>query len=127
TRPAAASALESADPRLPAFSGARRPLPQIAALRQAEQAWRIAAGGVASGLSRLRGGAIPGIVRHPLAPTESGGGISLASIVPLILILMTITGAVYPALDLTAGQRERGTLEILLPPPVPRPGLPFGN
>jgi ABC-2 type transport system permease protein/sodium transport system permease protein len=33
---------------------------------------------------------------------------------------MTITGAVYPAIDLTAGERERGTLEILMAAPVPR-------
>ena len=46
--------------------------------------------------------------------------ISLSSLVPLILILMTITGAVYPAIDLTAGERERGTLEILVAAPVPR-------
>jgi ABC-2 type transport system permease protein/sodium transport system permease protein len=45
---------------------------------------------------------------------------SLASLVPLILILMTVTGAVYPAIDLTAGERERGTLEILVAAPVPR-------
>jgi ABC-2 type transport system permease protein/sodium transport system permease protein len=44
----------------------------------------------------------------------------LSSLVPLILILMTITGAVYPAIDLTAGERERGTLEILVAAPVPR-------
>jgi ABC-2 type transport system permease protein/sodium transport system permease protein len=46
--------------------------------------------------------------------------VSLASLVPLVLILMTITGAVYPAIDLTAGERERGTLEILVAAPVPR-------
>src|SRR5262249_40844712 len=51
------------------------------------------------------------------------GLISLSALVPLILILMTITGAVYPAIDLTAGERERGTLEILVAAPVPRLGL----
>lgn len=51
---------------------------------------------------------------------QTGGGISLAALVPLILILMTITGAVYPAIDLTAGERERGTLEILVAAPVSR-------
>src|SRR5262249_28060090 len=45
---------------------------------------------------------------------------SLAALVPLILVLMTITGAVYPAIDLTAGERERGTLEVLMAAPVPR-------
>ncbi|MGE3313486.1 MAG: ABC transporter permease subunit/CPBP intramembrane protease [Planctomycetaceae bacterium] len=49
------------------------------------------------------------------APTST-----LATLVPLILILMTITGAVYPAIDLTAGERERGTLEMLIAAPVPR-------
>ncbi len=53
--------------------------------------------------------------------------ISLAALVPLILILMTITGAVYPAIDLTAGERERGTLEILMAAPVPRLGLLFAK
>src|SRR5207302_4215612 len=58
---------------------------------------------------------------------ESDGFGSLASLVPLILILMTITGAVYPAIDLTAGERERGTLEILVAAPVPRLGLLFAK
>ncbi|TWT76563.1 ABC-2 family transporter protein [Planctomycetes bacterium CA13] len=44
----------------------------------------------------------------------------LATIVPLVLVLMTITGAVYPAIDLTAGERERGTMEALMASPVPR-------
>jgi sodium transport system permease protein len=48
---------------------------------------------------------------------------SLAALVPLILVLMTVTGAVYPAIDLTAGERERGTLEMLIAAPVPRIGL----
>jgi ABC-2 type transport system permease protein/sodium transport system permease protein len=53
----------------------------------------------------------------------SGAALSLTTLVPLILILMTITGAVYPAIDLTAGERERGTLETLMAAPVPRLGL----
>jgi len=48
---------------------------------------------------------------------------SLAALIPLILVLMTVTGAVYPAIDLTAGERERGTLETLIAAPVPRFGL----
>src|SRR5262249_1489730 len=72
---------------------------------------------------------LPGIEPHiptltlehvTLAAPSSDGILSLAALVPLILILMTITGAVYPAIDLTAGERERGTLEILVAAPVPR-------
>ena len=55
---------------------------------------------------------------------DAGSGrVPLASIVPLILVLMTITGAVYPAIDLTAGERERGTLETLMAAPIPRFGI----
>lgn len=64
---------------------------------------------------------------HPVVttiePSGSGTPFSLGALVPLILILMTITGAVYPAIDLTAGERERGTLEMLIAAPVPRMGL----
>jgi sodium transport system permease protein len=51
---------------------------------------------------------------------EQGHSFWLGTLVPLVLILMTITGAVYPAIDLTAGERERGTLESLMAAPVPR-------
>ena len=44
----------------------------------------------------------------------------LATLIPLVLVLMTITGAVYPAIDLTAGERERGTLEAVMASPVSR-------
>jgi len=49
--------------------------------------------------------------------------VSLGALIPLILLLMTVTGAVYPAIDLTAGERERGTMEMLIAAPVPRIGL----
>ena len=57
--------------------------------------------------------------RRPLSG-ETEQVVSMATLVPLILILMTITGAVYPAIDLTAGERERGTLESLMAAPLPR-------
>lgn len=43
----------------------------------------------------------------------------LAMVVPFLLVIMTVTGALYPAIDLTAGERERGTLETLAVSPVP--------
>lgn len=51
----------------------------------------------------------------------------LGQILPLILVLMTITGAIYPAIDLTAGERERGTLESLMVTPVPVIDLVVGK
>lgn len=51
----------------------------------------------------------------------------LLTFIPLMLVLMTITGAVYPAIDLTAGERERGTMEILVSAPVSRMSLLTGK
>jgi ABC-2 type transport system permease protein/sodium transport system permease protein len=63
------------------------------------------------------------VYRTAVTRPEQPETLSMAALVPLILILMTITGAVYPAIDLTAGERERGTLEILVAAPVPRLAL----
>lgn len=49
--------------------------------------------------------------------------VTLATVIPFILLLMTATGAVYPAIDLTAGERERGTLEALAAAPVSREAI----
>jgi len=77
--------------------------------------------------SRLRelgdSGSVPAdVTRTPVGEAE-GMAFSLSTVVPLILIMMTITGAVYPAIDTTAGERERGTLETLIAAPVPRLAL----
>ncbi len=63
----------------------------------------------------------------PKQPGTTDAAFSLATLIPLILILMTVTGAVYPAIDLTAGERERGTLEALVAAPVPRHELLFAK
>lgn len=63
-------------------------------------------------------------VRHQMLPAPPTTSRSLfPSVVPLVLLMMTITGAVYPAIDLTAGERERGTLEALIAAPVSRLGV----
>lgn len=65
--------------------------------------------------------------RTTVRSSEGDGMVNFAAVIPLILILMTITGAVYPAIDLTAGERERNTLEILVAAPVPRLSLLFAK
>ena len=66
-------------------------------------------------------------IREPVRVSDRKGTVPLEVLMPLILILMTITGAVYPAIDLTAGERERGTLEVLVAAPIPRLGLLFAK
>ena len=56
--------------------------------------------------------------RNRLEPQPTGSAI--LGLIPLILLLMTVTGGVYPAIDLTAGERERNTMETLMALPVPR-------
>ncbi len=67
------------------------------------------------------------IESRSLASDSQRGGWALGQIIPIILVLMTITGAIYPAIDLTAGERERGTLETLMATPVPPLHLIIGK
>ena len=55
------------------------------------------------------------------------GGAILAMFLPLVLVLMTVTSAIYPAIDMSAGERERGTLEVLMASPVPVEDLIIGK
>lgn len=50
--------------------------------------------------------------------SESSMGNILGSIIPFLLIVSIMTGAMYAAVDATAGEKERGTLETLLTMPV---------
>ncbi|MHC4236086.1 MAG: ABC transporter permease subunit/CPBP intramembrane protease, partial [Planctomycetota bacterium] len=81
-------------------------------------------------LNRLEDLQIPPIVIRPFVQEHrevTTRGSILGQILPLILVLMTITGAIYPAIDLTAGERERGTLETLMVCPVPVLDLVVGK
>jgi ABC-2 type transport system permease protein/sodium transport system permease protein len=72
-------------------------------------------------LERLARMGVPPVVINPVNLDDrkvTTPGSILGLILPLILVLMTITGAIYPAIDLTAGERERGTLETLMVCPV---------
>lgn len=51
---------------------------------------------------------------------ESSVGSILGGIIPFLMITAILMGAMYPAIDATAGEKERGTLETLLT-------LPIGN
>jgi sodium transport system permease protein len=50
-----------------------------------------------------------------------------AKIMPMLLLLWTLTGAFYPAVDLCAGEKERGTLETLLSSPAQRSEIVLGK
>lgn len=52
------------------------------------------------------------------ASSEQSLGSIMGSILPFMLIISLIMGTIYPAIDTTAGERERGTLETILTLPV---------
>jgi sodium transport system permease protein len=62
-----------------------------------------------------------------LAPPAESVRTRVAGIIPLLLVLLAASGAFYPALDLIAGERERGTLETLLSLPVRRRDVFLGK
>jgi len=62
-----------------------------------------------------------------VAPPEKVGGNKLGGLVPYIIIILCFTGAMYPAMDLTAGEKERGTMETLLCSPVARINIVLGK
>jgi sodium transport system permease protein len=67
------------------------------------------------------------IEQKNVAPPEKVGGAILGGLVPYFVILLCLTGAMYPAMDLTAGEKERGTIETILCSPVSRVHLVFGK
>lgn len=56
--------------------------------------------------------------RADMSSQEESMGSMLGSIIPFLMITSICLGAMYPAIDVTAGERERGTLETLLTLPV---------
>ena len=50
-----------------------------------------------------------------------------AKILPFLLLIWALTGAFYPATDLCAGEKERGTLETLLSSPAERTEIVAGK
>jgi len=83
---------------------------------------------------RLEARGVPVAVLKPftvgiqnVAPPAKVTGNLLGAILPYIIIMLCLTGAMYPALDLTAGEKERGTMETILCCPVGRTDLVLGK
>jgi len=61
------------------------------------------------------------------AKDEEMAGYLLGQILPFILIIGVLLGAIYPAIDVMAGEKERGTLETLLTMPISNLELIMGK
>src|SRR5215471_11330663 len=65
--------------------------------------------------------------KHNVAPPEKVSGAALGGLLGYMVILLSMTGAIYPAIDLTAGEKERGTMETILSSPLSRVDLVLGK
>ncbi|HLJ91809.1 MAG TPA: ABC transporter permease subunit/CPBP intramembrane protease [Gemmataceae bacterium] len=64
----------------------------------------------------------------PLDEVASDGLLDLlVRIFPFLLVMWSLAGALYPAVDLCAGEKERGTMETLLISPASREELVSGK
>lgn len=56
--------------------------------------------------------------KQDISTNEQSLGSIMGSVLPFMLIISLLMGTMYPAIDTTAGERERGTLETILTLPV---------
>ena len=82
----------------------------------------------------LREGNLPAVAAHPfevkqadVAAPEQRQAVVWSKILPFVLFIWALTGAFYPAIDLCAGEKERGTLETLLCSPAERSEIVTGK
>jgi sodium transport system permease protein len=52
---------------------------------------------------------------------------ALVRVFPFLLVMWALTGGLYPAVDLCAGEKERGTMETLLISPASREEIVYGK
>lgn len=62
-----------------------------------------------------------------LSSASEIGAFVVSMMLPMMIILMAVMGAFYPAVDFTAGERERKTEETTLLAPVPRLAVQAGK
>ncbi len=62
-----------------------------------------------------------------VATAREVGGSVWSRLFPFLLVMMSLTGAFYPAIDLCAGEKERGTMETLLISPATRSEIVLGK
>src|SRR5579863_6690864 len=67
------------------------------------------------------------VKQQNVAPPEKVSGATVGGFIGYLVVLLCMTGAMYPAIDLTAGEKERGTMETILSSPISRLDLVLGK
>ncbi len=86
------------------------------------------------GQHNLESRGVPSVAARPfriemqdVAGEEQHKAAVWSKILPFVLLIWALTGAFYPAIDLCAGEKERGTLETLLSSPAERLEIVWGK
>ena len=69
----------------------------------------------------------PRVQQLDVSNAEMKRAIVWSKILPFVMLVWALTGAFYPAIDLCAGEKERGTLETLLCSPARRKEIVWGK
>jgi len=81
----------------------------------------------------VAGGASPGELRvlrldlRDVSSRRDRGAYIFSLLLPMMFVFMGILGAFFPAVDVTAGEKERGTMETTCLLPVGRTGIHLGK
>jgi sodium transport system permease protein len=67
------------------------------------------------------------VAQSDVATQGEQAGMALSLFIPLVLAVWTFSSAIQPSIDMTAGERERGTLEALFALPCSRMELLMGK
>ncbi len=67
------------------------------------------------------------VKQENVAPEEKAWAEILGGMIGYMVVLLCLTGGMYPAMDLTAGEKERGTIETILSSPIARTDLVLGK
>lgn len=68
-----------------------------------------------------------GVTNADVADKVGKQAAAWSKILPFIVMIWSLTGAFYPAIDLCAGEKERGTFETLLSSPAERSEIAIGK
>ncbi|RME29778.1 MAG: ABC transporter permease [Deltaproteobacteria bacterium] len=90
-------------------------------MSKALKAERVRAQGLPAGFER------PLLVSYQRLPGPGFMAKLMSMLLPYMILIFSLLGAMYPAIDLGAGEKERGTLETLLSAPVERQALVMGK
>ncbi len=86
------------------------------------------------GADNLHVSGVSAVAMHPflvetadVSDARHREGAAWSKLLPVLLLIWALTGAFYPAIDLCAGEKERGTIETLLCSPAERSEIVLGK